>query len=694
MHTRVPPIRLHRLSWLILLTAFLLTTAGCLENARQEEPANGVDPIRSHYSPGEITQLNEAAEEKANASLDAIAAIPPEDRTFENTVLAFDRTLADYSDAVGPLMLMGSVYPDKRIAAEGMACEESASVFLTGVYTRRDLYDALHDRIPRTPEESRLYDVTMREFEKNGLKLPEDRLVKVREMRTELSGLETRYSANLNNDNTTIECTADELAGVPSSSMAAFSQTPEGAYLVTAKRPDYVAVMTYADDAGTRKRMYEAYHNRQAEANTPLLEEAIVLRQQIARELGYATWADYRIEGRMAGNTSNVMAFLTSMQAPLKEKYTAEMAGLLAIKTRMDPAATTVEPWDVAYLQDIQKQEEYAYDEEEVREYFPLDTVLQGLFDTYGTLFGVEFSEVEDAAVWDPDVRLYAVKDQTGDDLIGYLYLDLYPREGKFGHFCATPVIGGRMKDGTYSTPVVAIIGNFRTPEGEKPSLLTMYEIETLFHETGHAMHYLLTTAPYGSLSGFNVEWDFVETPSQTLEEWAWDPEVLESISGHYTNSSEKIPPELRDRVIAARDVGAGNLYTGRLLVNSLEDMRFHTATAPVNVTEVWSQTYEDVTGTRPLAGTHQPASFGHLMGGYDAGYYGYLWSKVYALDIVDEFKEGGMTNRTTGMKFRDEILSRGNMEDGTVLLENFLGREPGPEALCRHLGIEVDGED
>ncbi|QSZ66349.1 peptidase [Methanofollis aquaemaris] len=690
MHT----IRRYHFSWIILLAVVILTTAGCIENARHEESAEGVGPIRTHYSPGEITKMREAAEETANASLDAIAAIPPDKRTFETTVIAFDRTLADYSDAVGPITLMGSVYPDTKIAAEGMACEESASVFFTGVYTRRDLYDALRDQSPRTPEESRLYDVTMREFEKNGLKLPEDRLAKVREMRTVLSGLETQYSANLNNDNTTLECTADELAGVPSSSMAAFSQTPEGTYLVTAKRPDYVAVMTYADDAGTRKRMYEAYHNRQAEANTPLLEEAIVLRQQIARELGYATWADYQIEGRMAGNTSNVMAFLTSMQAPLKEKYTDEMADLLAIKTRLDPAATAVESWDVAYLQDIRKQEEYAYDEEEVREYFPLDTVLQGLFDTYGTLFGVGFTEVEDAAVWAPEVRLYAGKDLDGNETIGYLYLDLYPREGKFGHFCATPVIGGRMENGTYSVPVVAIIGNFRTPEGEKPSLLTMYEIETLFHETGHAMHYLLTTAPYGSLSGFNVEWDFVETPSQTLEEWAWDPEIMESISGHYTNSSEKIPPDLRDRVIAARAIGAGNVYAGHLLVNSLEDMRFHTATAPVNVTEVWSATCEDVTGRRPLAGTHQPASFGHLMGGYDAGYYGYLWSKVYALDIVDEFKEEGMTNRTTGTRFRDEILSRGNMEDGTVLLENFLGREPGPEALYRHLGIEMSGDN
>ncbi|KAF1073844.1 M3 family metallopeptidase [Methanogenium sp. MK-MG] len=696
MHTPDYRIRFSRFSWLIVLIVVGLLTAGSLRNTRQEDAADVFvpgekSPIQTHYSPGEITELSAAAEETANASLSTIAEIPADECTFDNTLIAFDRIMTDYADAVCPLVLMGSVYPDAEIAAEGMSCEESAAVFDTRVYTRRDLYDVLREQTPRNTEESRLYTLTIRAFEKNGLKLSEESLTKVREMKTTLSGLETRYSANLNNDNTTLEFTGDELAGISPASMAMFSPTPQGTYLVTMKYPDYIAVMTYAKNCGTRMRMYEAYNNRQADTNTALLEEAIVLRQKIARELGYSTWADYRIDGRMAEKTGTVMAFLTAMQEPLQEKYRDEMADLLAIKQSMDPTATAVDAWDVIYLQEIQKKQQYAYDEEEVREYFPVDTVLQGLFDTCGTLFGIRFTEMTNAPVWSPDVRLYAVKNLT-NDTIGYMYLDLYPREGKYGHFCAAEAISGRQKDGAYSVPVMAIIGNFHKPEDDRPSLLTINEIETLFHETGHAMHYLLTTAPYGTLSGFSVEWDFVETPSQTLEEWVWDPEVLASISGHYTNSSEKIPADLRDRVIAARNVGTGALYS-RLLVNSLEDMRFHTATEPVDVTEVWYRTHEEVMGTRPLPGTHQPASFGHLMGGYDAGYYGYLWSKVYALSIVDAFRENGMTNPTLGMKFRDEILSQGNMEDGMVLLEHFLGREPGPEALYEHLNISVSPE-
>ncbi|MBN2735242.1 MAG: Zn-dependent oligopeptidase [Methanomicrobiaceae archaeon] len=644
-------------------------------------------PIQTHYSPGEITELNKAAEEAASAALSAIAKIPPGEQTFENTFIAFDRIMTDYSDSVRPLVLMGSVYPDEKIAAEGMSCEESLSVFNTCVFTRRDLYEVLKKQTPKNPGESRLHDVTIRKFEKNGLKLSEDGLLKVREMKKRLAGLETSFSANLNNDNTTLEFTSDELSGVPPSSVVTFKKTPEGTYIVTMKYPDYLAVMTYSKNSETRRKMYVAYNSRQAETNTPLLEKALFLRQEIAKELGYPTWADCQIEGRMAESTEIVMEFLLSLKEPLREKYAAEMAELLLIKKSYDPKAEGVELWDVAYLSDLLKKQKYSYDEEEVREYFPLDTVLSGLFTLYETLFGVKFEEIRDAPCWHSDVRLIGLKNPAGD-ITGYLYLDLFPRAGKYSHFCASEAINGRIKDGKYTVPVMAIIGNFHKPEEKRPALLTIDEIETLFHETGHAMHYLLTTAPYGTLSGYNVEWDFVETPSQTLEEWVCDSDVLKSISGHYTDSSTKIPPDLLGRIIAARNVGTGNLYS-RLLLNSLEDMRFHTGALPMDVNEIYSRICEEIFGRRPPAGISQPASFGHLMGGYDAGYYGYLWAKVYALNIVDEFKKKGMTNRTLGLKFRDEILSKGNMEEGMVLLKNFLGYNPGTGSLYKHLGIK-----
>ncbi len=483
--------------WAFVLVFPIILMAGCLQNGPPAGPNMSVSrkvtgPVRVWYSPGEITRLNTAAEQQASASLNAIAALPPGQRTFSTTFVAFDRVISDYEDAVQTLNLMGNVYPDPAIAAEGVASEQASNVFLTGTYSRRDLYDAMKGQVPGTSDESRLYTIIIRDFEHNGLKLPEEKLASVRAMKKNLAGLESQFTANLNNDNSTLEFTAEDLAGVPDSSMATFARTDHGTYVVTLKYPDYIAVMTYAAYNETRKKMYTADLNRQAEKNTALLEEAIVLREQIAKELGYRTWADYQLDGRMAETTTNVMAFLDAMKRPLVEKNRDELAGLLEIRKRSDPEATQVDPWDIMYLLEKQRKNLYAYDVNEVREYFPLDGVLQGMFSTYGTLFGIRYDEVTDAPVWSPGVRLFRVSNSSDNATIGYLYLDPYPRDGKYGHFAENSLIRGRMKDGTYTVPVVAIVGNFHAPDGTIPSLLTPDEIETLFHENGHAVHDLL----------------------------------------------------------------------------------------------------------------------------------------------------------------------------------------------------------
>lgn len=691
----------HRIWSVACLLAFMvlfMMAAGCLQDSFPDTkavstpliPARGTSLIQAHYAPGEITRLCTAAELKTNASLNAIAALPPQQRTVDNTLIAFDRVMTDYSDAVSPLGQMGNIYPDAAIASEGMACRESSGIFSSATSSRRDLYDAMKDQVPRAAEDQRLYTITMRDFERNGLKLDNDRLFRVRNQKANLTSLEVRYMANLNSDNTSLEFTRDELAGLSPDNLAAFSQTPQGTYRITMQGPDVSTVLTKADRADTRKRVYAASYNVQAEPNTALLEEAILLHYQIAQELGYDTWADYQLDGRMAKNTSTVMAFLDAMKEPLKEKSRAEIDELLAIKQMSDPGATLVDPWDINYLQDKQTRLLYAYSPDELREYFPLEHVVQGVFAIYGSLFGLRFDEVDDAPVWSPEVTVWRVGNLTDNTTVGYLYFDLFPREGKSQGYYESSLTSGRIINGTRSIPVVIIVGNVKEAEAGKPALLDMNEVETLFHETGHALHALhalLTQVPYGTLSGNNVAWDFVETPSQTMEEWPWDPQVLESLSGHYTNTSQKIPADLRDKVIASRNAGAGIQYSGQLS-QSIEDMRFHTARGPVNATAIYYETYRDVQGREPLSGTHQPAQFDHLMDEYDAGYYGYLWSKVYALAIVEEFKKDGMTNRTTGMKFRQDILSKGNMADGDVLLTEFLGREPGIDALNTFIGI------
>lgn len=681
----------------LVLAVIAVLASGCLQPATKpgspagppnESVLSGNEPFRSDYTVGELARLSETAAARANALFAEIAALPPGGRSIESTLLRFEKTVTDYRNTVQPLALLGDVYPDPAIAAEGIACLEAKGAFLTSTYSRRDLYDAVRGAVPRTPDEERLLAVTVRAFEKNGLSLPDEQLARVKALKDDLNRLEVRFQANLNNDCTTLEFSSEDLDGLSASMIASFPETPNRTRVVSTRYPDYAAVMMGATRGETRKAMYLAYNNRQAEENTRLLEEAIGLRQEIARELGYGTWADYRIEGRMAGTTSTVMAFLSSLQAPLLEKSRAHTRELLEVKRSLDPGAVHVDPWDILFLVEQTKRKQYSYDEEQVRTYFPMDRVLEGLFRVTGSLFGVRFEEAKGAPAWSLDVRLFLVKNESDGAPIGRLYLDPYPREGKYGHFAADNVVLGHDRDGACVMPVAVIVANFRAPENGRPSLLAPDEIETLFHETGHALHMLLSRAPYATLSGAECEWDFVETPSQALEEWVWDPEILVSISGHYENLSEPIPVDLVERVVASRSIDLTPTYA-RLLANSLEDMRYHTATGAVDVTEVSHRTYDEVTGIAPHPETHQPATFGHMMGGYDAGYYGYLWSKVYALEIVEEFRRTGMTDRATGMRLRHAVLERGNMADGGLLLLEFLGRAPGVEGLFEQIGID-----
>jgi thimet oligopeptidase len=653
-------------------------------------PPDPKEPVKAGYAKGEITNACEQAFRNANASFDAIAQTPEKDRSIDNTLLKFEETMGDYYDATAPLSLMGYVHPDKDIAAEGSACEEKEGVFTVNTYSRRDLYDAIRTGTPRNADEARLLNRTVRLFERNGLALPDDRLAVVRQNKAELATLETRFLANLNNDNTTLEFSAGELAGVPPEALSTFTKTASGTYLVTTKYPDFAAVMMNAENASTRRTISIAYANRQAAPNTKLLEDAIVLREKIAQELGYKTWADYRIDGRMAGSLENVENFLGQLRAPLEQKTRGEFATLLAIKQQRDPAATGINAWDIAYLNEQLRKQKYLLDDEAIRPYFPLDPTLTKIFALYEGPLGIRFNEVKDAKVWADGVKLYRIDNATTGSTIAYLYLDLHPREGKVNGGQMYTITGGRAGPGsTYSVPVVAILANFRGPDGSKPSLLSHDDVVTLFHELGHTFQATLTRAPYATLSGSNVEWDFVEAPSQALEEWAWQPQVLDEISGLWTDPAKKLPADLRDRMIAARDMDAGYSYT-RQLMYADEDMAFHTAPGPVDVTNVSNSLYRELIGIPPTPGSHEPATIEHFMGGYDAGYYSYLWSEVYALDIFAKFKEDGLTSPATGLEYRHWILEQGNMQDGDVLLKGFLKKEPTTAAFYERLNITV----
>jgi len=635
--------------------------------------------IKYNYKSSEIQKL----------CADKLAAVQLELAAGVGSAFHLEVLLADLSDTLGPLIFMAYVNKTKEVRDEASQCEENYNKFTVDVYTRRDLYTAVRKTKTKTTSQRRLVAEMRRQFEANGMALSDEKLQEFKKLKSQLAELETQFAKNLNEDNSQVEFNEAQLAGVPADFVKRLKRTQNGRYIVTTKSTDFLQVMENAQRPETRQQLLLAYDNRAGEANTQLLQSAIILRQQMAGLMGYKTWADYRIEGRMAKNSKNALELLLDLKSRLRPRLEADLNILIQAKKQMeDQSATDLKSWDVRYYINQVKKRDYSLDDEVIREYFPRDVVMRGVFDIYSTLLGVNYEEVQNAPVWADDVKLYAVREKKSNVIVAYFYADLVPRQGKFGHAAAFPLISGRvLPEGYYSQPVAAIVANFTPPTADKPALFTHREVETLFHEFGHIMHQILTRAPYAYLSGTSVAQDFVEAPSQMLEAWVWDAEMLNKISGHYKDTTKKLPATLVEKMLLSKDFNQGYHYSRQIMLG-LNDMTMHTASGVVDVTEVYRRTHEDVLLFSPIAGSRFNAGFGHLMGGYDAGYYGYIWSEVYADDMLTKFEKDGLLNSETGRSYLDNILAPGNMRDPLELVTQFLGRRPNNEAFLKKLGL------
>ncbi len=649
------------------------------------------EPIRSQYQLGEVAALCDKAILQTDQRLVAIAAIPVEQQKIDNTLLAFEEVMADFSDATTPLIFMGSVSTDSKVSAEGSDCEQKVGQFGVDVFTRRPLYASLARQKTSDPAQARLLSQTLLGFEQNGLKLSDESLAQVKILKSQLSAKESQFSTNLNNEVSTVTLTAEQLAGAQPDFLSRLKKTVDGKFIVTTKSTDYSDVMENVSVAETRKQMQFAYLNRAADANTKLLQEAVFLRQQIAKLLGFSSWADYRTQGRMVKDSETANKFLLNLKDKLAIRNQQDQKQLLDFKKQLDPSAQTLNSWDTSYLSYQLQKRDFNLDNEKIREYFPAATVVAGIFEVYSKLLSVQFVEVTQAKVWADGVKLYEIHNSSDCRLIGYFYTDLIPRPGKYGHAAAFPLIAGRSLDkGIYSLPVSSIVANFTPPStevGGKPSLLTHDEVETFFHEFGHIMHQTLTKAPYASLSGSSVAQDFVEAPSQMLENWVWNAKILSQVSGHYLHPEQKLPADLLEKMLTARNFQQGSRYTKQLLF-SLYDLNIHSTNGSSDVQKTYDELYQQIIGQESPAGNHFPASFGHIMGGYDAGYYGYLWSEVYAQDMFAQFPVNDLTDSAMGAKYRHVILEQGSMKEAIDILKDFLGREPKTDAFFKKLGL------
>ena len=454
------------------------------------------------------------------------------------------------------------------------------------------------------------------------------------------------------------------------------------------------AIADNAENAGTRRAVNIARNSLARETNIPVLTKLVALRSEIARRLGYATWADYQVETRMAKTGATAVKFEEELTLGLQPKFAAEMETLRGLKAKhTGKADATIEALDVGFYTNKLLKEKYAVDTEALRVYFPYQATLDGMFATYQKIFGLKFSEVQAPYVWAPGVQLYVVQDAATGAPMGAFYLDMFPREGKFNHFACFPQkTGGVMADGRYDLPVAALLCNFPAPSADKPSLLKHSDVVTLFHEFGHVMHGMLSRSQFVALGGFNVPQDFVEAPSQMLENWVWDKAVLDTFAADYRDASKKIPAETIAALVAARQATEG-YATRRQLSLGLLDLAMHNAPAAdaqhMDVVAVTNAVLKRV-GIAPPPDTAFVAYFGH-MAGYDAGYYGYLWAKVMAIDMASIFKSapGGFLDEKVGRRLRDEVYAVGHTRDVAESVEKFLGRKRSQEPFLEYVGIK-----
>jgi thimet oligopeptidase len=483
--------------------------------------------------------------------------------------------------------------------------------------------------------------------------------------------------------------TREQLAGMPDRWIDGLKTVDEHGvtkYRVSLDYPEIMPFMDNGESEDLRRELFLKNQNKGGDDNIGVLEEALRVRAEVASLLGYDSWAAYIVEERMSKKRDNVDTFVRALEAKVKVKAAADLQALSRAK-QAHRGDDKINIWDWWFYTNLLHKTEYAVDDFEIANYFPLDAVLDGLFSVTQDLLGIRYQEAPEAPRWHEDVRAYDIYDADGDAPFARFYMDLFPRPNKFNHAAAFTLRSGRvLPDGSYQQPISSIVANFTKPSAETPSLLRHTEVVTFFHEFGHILHQTLTRARYLEFSGSSTERDFVEAPSQMLEHWVWDREVLGRFARHHETGAP-LPDSLLDAMVRAKHVSSG-IATLRQLFFAKFDFAIHSPGFDGDTMRVLRELYP-TTGFPYPENTHFQSGFGHLFG-YDAGYYGYLWSRVFGDDMFTRFESAGVFDRATGLEYRRAILERGGSVDGDVLVRDFLGREPNSDAFLRELGLEV----
>ncbi len=629
-----------------------------------------------------------------DSKLAKIYEIAADKRTFKNTARAFDDAYDEFSTLYGTIYLMGSAHPNDatRNAANDVVVEFGK--YLNELNINEDLYKAFKDYSlskeakSLTGYKEKYLRETIRDFDRNGFALSKEKREHLKEINDRLSVLSNKFNQNIAEHSDYIIATENEVKGLDDAYKDSRRQE-DGSYKIDLSYPSYRPFMRLSESEDARKELSFKYLNRAADKNLVVLEKVVLNRKEKVSLLGYDSFAQYRLETRMAQNPQTVWKFEEGLIEKVQEKGRVDYNEVLDIKREKtgNDTASVVQGWEYGYYNNILKKEKYEVDSEKVKEYFEINNVMDGLFSITQSLFGVTYKEVKNPSVWHDDVRLFEVIEN--GKVIGRFYLDLYPRDNKYKHAACFGIVNGKKTDAGYQIPVAVLECNFPQATETAPALMSHGQVETFFHEFGHVLHNMLTTSELAGFSGTSVSRDFVEAPSQIFENWTWDYPSLQMFAKHH-ETGKVLPKELFDKMLAAKNVGSG-VNTLYQIFYGMIDMTIHDKYNPNEVrttTDIVRELQKKIILTPFREGTHFQAAFGHLMG-YAASYYGYLWSNVYAQDMFSVFEKEGILNPAVGKRYRDIILAKGGNEEPIDLVKQFLQRDPNPDAFYKSLGLE-----
>jgi len=662
-------------------------------------------------NPHEIKNLVKNYTTEAKEKIEKIIAIPLQEKTYKNTPKQLDElsSLDNISIYFSCLSALEMLSPEKEIRdASHKALLTLQKFWVDNISNNVKLYKALKtydeknlDKADLTQEEKYFITETLKDYKRAGLDLPKEKLEQVKKINKELGELGLTFETNIATDQSTIQVKKENLEGVNQELINNLEKTEEGDIILRTDYPTYFTVMDNCKVEETRKKFYLAFNNRAYPKNEELLKKIIEKRDKLAKLLGFASYGELDLDDQMAKNPKIAKEFLLSLHTQASEKTKKEFeeltsdlpesiqltllrqAPLNELGAQQDDRGR-VKAWDLRYLKNQYKKKHLQIDEQKIAEYFPTENTIKELLNIYEAFLDLTFKVSDIKNLWHPDTKLVEIYTKKDNTLLGYLILDLHPRANKYSHACQMTIIPAVKNHGP---SVCIVVANFPKSTKDKPSLLQLNDVETFFHELGHALHAILGRTTVGSFAGTSVKTDFVEIPSQMLEEWLSDKEILKKISRHY-KTGEFLDDKTIENILKLKQFDSGDFLQRQcylsilaldyfdngakkdpkaIRTNLLETMRSHIIYDPDD---------------------NMYASFGHLSG-YGAKYYSYMWSKVYALDMFSKIKEYGLLNPEIGQRYINEVLAKGGSQDPNILIKNFLQREPSQTAFLENLGID-----